>query len=99
MYSIQSEARRRRYCPVAFVLPLLATSLPLTLGAQSTYGISDPAYTLINTRTMQNQGQFFVYQDMDSGFNHGFPSGLFGSSQVAMTKLTRSEEHTSELQS
>src|SRR5271166_2467649 len=40
--------------------------------------ISAPAFTLINTRTSQNQSQFFVYQDMDSGFNHGFPSGLWG---------------------
>ena len=46
--------------------------------------ISDPAFTLINARTSQNQSQFFVYQDMDSGFNHGFPSGLFGNSQTKL---------------
>jgi hypothetical protein len=50
-------------------------------GAQpSNLGISGPAYTLINARTAQNQSRFFVYQDMDSGFNHGYPSGFFGNS-------------------
>lgn len=47
--------------------------------------ISPPAYALINSRTSQNQTQFYIYSDMDSGFNHGFPSGLFGN---AMGKLT-----------
>lgn len=33
---------------------------------------------MINERTADNSEAFFVYQDADSGFNHGFPSGLFG---------------------
>ena len=41
-------------------------------------GIAGPALSLINTRTAQNQSQFYVYEDVDSGFNHGFPSGVFG---------------------
>lgn len=49
--------------------------------------ISGPAYTLLNWRTSLNQSQFYVYEDDDSPFNHGFPSGLFGSTAAAMAKL------------
>jgi hypothetical protein len=38
----------------------------------------DAAYLLINQRVNANRANFFVYQDSDSAFNHGFPSGLFG---------------------
>lgn len=38
----------------------------------------DAAYSLINQRINANRTNFFVYQDADSAFNHGFPSGLFG---------------------
>ena len=65
---------------VALVAAILAAPPIL---AQSS--ISPPAYALINSRTSQNQTQFYIYSDMDSGFNHGFPSGLFGN---AMGKLT-----------
>lgn len=40
--------------------------------------IGSSAYQLLNTRTSANQASFYVYQDQDSGFNHGFPSGEFG---------------------
>lgn len=70
------DQRRQFICAAcaAFwgVMPILASP--------SDAGISGPAYTLINGRTAQNQSQFFVYQDVDSGFNHGFPSGFFGNS-------------------
>lgn len=57
----------------------LVVSTVLPLGAQpANFGISGPAYDLVNTRTAQNQQQFYVFEDMDSGYNHGFPSGLFG---------------------
>src|ERR1035438_3736783 len=73
------------------IFPILGAQIGIlvlpTAAAAPGVGISNPAYTLINNRTAQNQSQFFVYMDMDSGFNHGFPSGLFGSSQNAMGKL------------
>ena len=65
----------------------VAILIMTAIGAQSA-DISGPAYTLINARASQNQSQFFVYEDIDSPFNHGFPSGLFGSSAVAMGKLS-----------
>ena len=40
--------------------------------------IGSSAYQLLNARTSANQASFYVYQDQDSGFNHGFPSGEFG---------------------
>lgn len=64
------------------VVSLLATLMliPMTLamtkgGHQS--AISDVAYPLLAERVMANRMSFYVYQDADSGFNHGFPSGLF----------------------
>ena len=35
------------------------------------------AYQLLNDRVTQNQTNFYVYQDADSGLNHGYPSGEF----------------------
>jgi len=72
---------------LSFVMALALLAIAPALPAQTAAGISSGAYTLVNTRTSQNRSQFFVYQDIDSGFNHGFPSGVFGSSQVAMNKL------------
>lgn len=40
-------------------------------------GISSDALALVNQRSTFNQEVFYVYQDADSPFNHGFPSGLF----------------------
>ena len=65
----------------------LLLAVPRPAAAQSANNVSGPAYALINARTSQNQSQFFVYEDDDSPFNHGFPSGLFGSSAAAMGKL------------
>lgn len=39
---------------------------------------ADLSYDLLNDRVQFNQENFYVYQDVDSGFNHGFPSGFFG---------------------
>jgi hypothetical protein len=33
---------------------------------------------LLADRVGANRASFYVYQDADSGFNHGFPSGFFG---------------------
>src|SRR5438105_4047852 len=40
--------------------------------------LSDAAYDLLIQRASANRAGFFVYQDADSGFNHGYPSGFFG---------------------
>jgi hypothetical protein len=40
--------------------------------------ISDCAYEVINQRIAANRNKFFVFQDADSGLNHGYASGLFG---------------------
>src|SRR6266478_2081152 len=71
----------------SLVMVIAPRRLPFVAKAQTNVGIGGPAYGVLNARTSQNQSQFFVYQDIDSGFNHGFPSGLFGSSQTAMSKL------------
>ena len=39
--------------------------------------VSDAAYGLLTQRVTENAANFFVYQNADSGFNHGFPSGFF----------------------
>jgi hypothetical protein len=38
-----------------------------------------PAGGELQTRVTANQTSYYVYQDQDSGFNHGFPSGFFAS--------------------
>ncbi len=48
------------------------------VGVGTITNIGSSAYQLLNTRTSANQANFYVYQDQDSGFNHGFPSGFFG---------------------
>src|SRR5579883_1086724 len=37
------------------------------------------AYAELANRAAADQNNFYVYQVADSGLNHGFPSGLFGS--------------------
>jgi hypothetical protein len=49
--------------------------------------ISGCAYQLLNQRASANDNSFYVYKDADSGFNHGFPSGLFGSTDVDLSKV------------
>ena len=49
--------------------------------------ISDTAFPLILQRTFTNRQAFFVYRDQDSAANHGFPSGLFGLSDVTIQKI------------
>ncbi len=72
---------------VAFVLCILATLFSVVEGQGQEWVISDSAYTLLTTRTNANREAFFVYKDADSGFNHGFPSGFFGSSTATLNKL------------
>ena len=49
--------------------------------------ISSPAYALLNERVTFNQDHFYVYQDADSGFNHGFPSNFFASPQSLISQI------------
>jgi hypothetical protein len=51
------------------------TSVQVTCATGS--AISGLTYQLLTQRAVANQGSFYVYVDQDSGFNHGFPSGLF----------------------
>ncbi len=44
--------------------------------------LSDLAYQELTARASANQNGFSVYQDEDSGFNHGYPSGEFGDLSV-----------------
>ena len=48
--------------------------------------ISECAYKLLTQRVNANRNNFYVFQDADSAFNHGFPSGLFGS--IDLHKVT-----------
>lgn len=57
-----------------FPAPRTASSRDLSRSA-----VSDAAYPLLTERVTANRASFFVYQDADSGLNHGFPSGFFGS--------------------
>lgn len=41
--------------------------------------VADAAFSLLNDRVAASQIAFYVYQDADSAFNHGFPSGKFAS--------------------
>ena len=50
---------------------IIVLLLQLPLAAQTT-AISGPAYQEITSRVTANQQSFSIYQDADSGFNHGF---------------------------
>jgi hypothetical protein len=43
--------------------------------------LTSAAYGDLTQRVVADQSVFFVYQDADSGFNHGFPSGFIGATQ------------------
>src|SRR5207247_6915025 len=62
--------------PLAVGFLLLMGPDRIAVHAQSGI-ISDPVYQLISQRIAPNETGFAVYLDQDSGFNHGFPSGLF----------------------
>lgn len=51
----------------------------------NTRPVSDLGYRELIGRSRANRQRFFVYEDQDSGFNHGFPSGFFGAtSKIAI---------------
>jgi len=49
--------------------------------------ISDRAYDLLTQRTAANRKHFYIYKDADSGFNHGFASGVFADSADTARKI------------
>src|ERR1035441_6533412 len=74
-----------------FTAPAVTSSTAVTITAtsiqdMSKFGttivtvlpVSDPAYQELTNRVTANAKNFFVYQDEDSGFNHGFPPGYSG---------------------
>src|SRR2546423_3911181 len=48
--------------------------------------ISGPALDLVHELVQANRSNFWLYVDSDSGYNKGFPSGLFGKS-TALSKI------------
>ena len=69
------------------VLAWTSLSCEALAATQPCATVSDCAYQLLNQRTVANQSSFYVYQDADSGFNHGFASGLFGSTDVNLRSV------------
>lgn len=62
----------------------------LTAAAAPCYGSiidTDAAYKVLADRVSANAEAFYVYQDADSGFNHGFPSGLFADIPGTLQKI------------
>lgn len=66
---------------VGLIWPVLTPGSPAS-GRIRTSAVGDLAYTLLAERVRANQSQFFLYNDADSGLNHGFVSGVFGNPPV-----------------
>lgn len=49
--------------------------------------IGNGSYPLLVERTRAAQSSFFVYQNADSGLNHGFPSGVFGNTSPVQVQI------------
>src|SRR5258708_38680410 len=62
----------------AFFFYVGATCVPFISVAQTSSLISDSAYPWLNSLVTYNQNHFFIFENRDSAFNHGFLSGLFG---------------------
>jgi hypothetical protein len=60
---------------VVLLIILLAAAGSQAFGGDS---ISHAVNPLLSARVAANHTSYFIYQDADSGFNHGFPSGFFG---------------------
>jgi hypothetical protein len=63
---------------------LLANAAVPSLGAVVDV---NAAYSVLTGRTEASRQAFYVYQDGDSGFNHGFPSGLFADNPGTLGKI------------
>lgn len=64
-------------CAVAGRL-CLASAATLWISIALAGSLGADARALIDARMASNGSQFYVYQDGDSAFNHGTPSGFFG---------------------
>src|SRR5580704_3329459 len=62
-------------CALKLATIILVASVSFAQAPPS--NISDRAYLELTNRGVANETNFYVYQDQDSGFNHGFPSGFF----------------------
>lgn len=61
---------------------------PPAPSAQTEAGaLTDAAYLLLTNLIAFNRTVFYVYQDADSGFNHGFPSGFFGADPSDLNRI------------
>jgi uncharacterized repeat protein (TIGR01451 family) len=56
-------------------------------GVAACPSISGCGYPLLSQRAAAERSSFLVYQDADSGFNHGYPS-LYGSMGLDLTTIT-----------
>ena len=68
-------SHRRR---IAYAIEALCIGLLLLMGGAEAGPLSVGGYRELTQRAEANAQQFFVYQTMDSAFNHGFPSQLYG---------------------
>jgi hypothetical protein len=59
------------------VLVPISTSLAAA-SEQAQGSLTDLALDRINEVAAENRANFYLYKDVDSGMNHGFPSGYFG---------------------
>ena len=81
MNSLRSYVRIGIFsCLIQLVAVLVAA--PVSVAQVRRSNISDPAYQELTNRATANSTNFYVYQDQDSGFNHGFPSGFFGTGGI-----------------
>ena len=69
-----------RPASASFALGILLSAAILVASAQTNVNLtmSETLYPLLIDQVMTNRTSFYIYQDADSGFNHGSPSGLFG---------------------
>jgi hypothetical protein len=65
----------------------LSVSLLTVIPCRSDTGISNTAYLQISQQIMPALAPFYVYQDQDSGLNHGYPSGFFADPPATLSKL------------
>lgn len=66
------------------VMGVVAWSPPIDAAEPS---LAETIYPLLLERVNAPRSSFFIYEDEDSGLNHGFPSGLFASSESPLAKI------------
>lgn len=73
--------------PITPLLPAIAASDRNRPKPTRSTTISDSAFTLLTERITANRRNFYIFKDADSGFNHGFLSGVFASDTRAIRKI------------